>query len=480
MKVILAVYTLLIISIFSGFSQEKKHIIIDTDCAMDDLRAISLLLSRPEIEVEGIIASCGSLDPQTGAKKLLSLLSQFRLNITVAFGNEIKGVNPVWREFNKTVYWGEEIQLNNVIPTANKLFAEVLNAANEEITLVCLSNLNALAYLKKSNPELLKKIDEVIWYNDSYKPLAGVNYEWDKKSADEILDSDIKLTMISNLDKPQAKFTDELLKTAEMSNTPQGRIIFKSHNTDVVKEKMKTGEAEIWDELTVIYLLYNEAFEIQPDLSRIKKEYCVSYNADIVYEIYKDLINGIFNPEKSVVFNSFPVDKSLYMYDVREIMDSAIMLYGMDEWKACALTDEFHGHLGIFSLVGAKMGILAREYFGVGVDKLTVLSYAGFRPPYSCMNDGLQVSTGATLGQGTITVSNDSIKYAMADFSYKGKTIRIRLRDEYIKVVDRDIENALAKYSLSDQGYWELVRSNAIKHWLDWNRKDIFELEIIK
>ena len=41
------------------------------------------------------------------------------------------------------------------------------------------------------------------------------------------------------------------------------------------------------------------------------------------------------------------------------------------------MTDEFHGHLGVFSIVGAKMGIRAREIFGVGPDMLNVVTYAG-------------------------------------------------------------------------------------------------------
>ncbi len=45
---------------------------------------------------------------------------------------------------------------------------------------------------------------------------------------------------------------------------------------------------------------------------------------------------------------------------------------GYDEWKANVMTDEFHGHLGVFSIVGAKMGIKARELFGVGADMLEV------------------------------------------------------------------------------------------------------------
>ena len=37
--------------------------------------------------------------------------------------------------------------------------------------------------------------------------------------------------------------------------------------------------------------------------------------------------------------------------------------------------------LGIYSIIGAKMGLRTREYFDVGLDELLVVSYAGSQPP---------------------------------------------------------------------------------------------------
>jgi formylmethanofuran dehydrogenase subunit E len=51
---------------------------------------------------------------------------------------------------------------------------------------------------------------------------------------------------------------------------------------------------------------------------------------------------------------------------------------------------QFHEHLGIYSILGAKMGFRAREYFNVGIDELKIKSFVGSRPPVSCLNDGLE------------------------------------------------------------------------------------------
>ena len=84
-------------------------IIIDTDCGIDDMRAISLLLSRPEITIKAILLSDGSLSPSEGAGKIHSLLKEFDFdNIPVACGDLLKGVNPPWREFNRQISWGKE------------------------------------------------------------------------------------------------------------------------------------------------------------------------------------------------------------------------------------------------------------------------------------------------------------------------------------------------------------------------------------
>src|ERR1035437_7769076 len=87
----------------------KHTIIVDTDCAIDDMRAISLLLSRPEITIKAILLSDGSLSPGEGAIKIHSLLKEFNFdNIPVAGGDLLKGVNPPWREFNQQIIWGKE------------------------------------------------------------------------------------------------------------------------------------------------------------------------------------------------------------------------------------------------------------------------------------------------------------------------------------------------------------------------------------
>ncbi|HEY4785586.1 MAG TPA: FmdE family protein, partial [Bacteroidales bacterium] len=108
-----------------------------------------------------------------------------------------------------------------------------------------------------------------------------------------------------------------------------------------------------------------------------------------------------------------------------------------------------------------------------------VITYAGIRPPYSCLNDGIQVSTGATLGMGTIHLANDIITKPCAIFTYKNRSVQLSLKPEYLKRVDDDINEGIVKFGLMDDGYWKLIRRNAIIYWLTWNRNEIFDTKEI-
>ena len=103
------------------------------------------------------------------------------------------------------------------------------------------------------------------------------------------------------------------------------------------------------------------------------------------------------------------------------------------------------------------MGIRAKEYFGAGLDELCITSYTGLVPPFSCMNDGLQISTGATLGHGLIWVAGDSLQLPRADFSYMGTTIRMQLKEEYRLKLARRIREYEQFYGLRSDIYWELA-----------------------
>jgi inosine-uridine nucleoside N-ribohydrolase/formylmethanofuran dehydrogenase subunit E len=482
-------YTILVLVLLFGNGINSKPlpaklghtIIIDTDCAIDDMRAISLILSRPEILVKAILLTDGTLTPKVGTQKVVSLLHEFKCDsIPVVCGDTLSGINPPWREFNEGIRWAAYTDQRQEYPVASKFLSEILRSSVGKTTIVCLGPLTNIALIIQKEASLKTLIEKIIWYNDGVKPMQGFNYECDKNAVATIIKSGIRIDIISNLHKSDMVFNTSYYELCKQANSHLAKILSKVNEQPAVLEKIQQGHFKLNDDLVAIYLTNPELFDMNPMIPEVNVRFTQDYNSVAVNEVFADMIKGQYVAGRDIVFNSFPMRRELFTYDVRQVMDSAISRYGYDEWKANVMTDEFHGHLGVFSIVGAKMGIKARELFGVGPDLLEVISYAGTKPPYSCLNDGIQVSVGATLGMGTIQVSGDSITQPMADFTYKGRSIRIKLKAEYLEKVDADINEGIVKFGLMDDGYWKLIRRNALKYWVEWDRNKIFDIQELR
>lgn len=63
---------------------------------------------------------------------------------------------------------------------------------------------------------------------------------------------------------------------------------------------------------------------------------------------------------------------------------------------------EFHGHLGPYLVLGLKAGLYANQIFGREPMKTKAFIKTNTTPPQSCFADGVQFSTGCTLGKGNI------------------------------------------------------------------------------
>jgi len=474
------IYIIIAISnILAQSVKEKYPVIIDTDCAPDDLRAICLFAAIKEIDILAITTSDGALAPDEGLVKVNRLSAQiFPDGISIAAGRKLETTPPPWREYCQKIPWGNKPDDGNITDlNATGLIIEKISTAGEPVIFLCLGSLTNLydAYIK--SPETITKIKKVIWYNDGINPPAGPNYMRDKQAADFILSTNLIIEIISNLTKDEAYFDEILLENIEKITTPYAKSIAKSHRTTVLYERVTNGHLQIWDDLIPVYLLYPELFDMEPVLFKPNISINIDYSIEEVISKMIRIIAQKYSLEKNIVFESFPADPEFFRSDMKEYMDEIINKYGKKEWRICVLTNEMHGHLGIYSLIGAKMGLKAREIFKAGIDQIKVYSYAGNIQPLSCMNDGIQVSTGSTLGRGTITVFNDSIFQPKALFIFNNKKIEICLKENYKKQIEDDINQGIIKYGNLTSGYWKLIRKLGLKYWKEWDRNVIFDIE---
>ena len=462
---------------------KKESLIIDTDAAPDDLRAICMFLSVPEINVLAITTSDGSLSPEEGFYKVNTLLKSLNIyNISTGSGREMNSLSPGWKIFCKSIDWN----YNNVDTTgisnmyknnsAKDVIINKLLNSNDPVTLICLGSLTNLNDAINKSPGIKSKIKKIIWYNDYLNQKSSSNYNFDKVSADIIIKSDLLIDNISDLNNKSIIFDTTFLKSIDKIQTKYAKAISFSHHKTNIYNKIIEQHLKIWDDLIPVYILFPDLFDMEEDKKNPNHKYCTNYFFNPVREKIYEILSQIYDLSKNVSFEIFPVDSNQYKYDIKPYINNIINKYGKEEWKACVLTNEIHGHLGVYSIIGAKMGIKAREILNAPIDRITVVSYALSEPPLGCINDGLQVSTGATLGLGMITIVKDSIPLPEAIFEYKNRKVKIRLKEKYQQQIDYDLNQSILQYGNLTDGYWKLVRKLAIIYWEQWDRNEIFEI----
>lgn len=108
----------------------------------------------------------------------------------------------------------------------------------------------------------------------------------------------------------------------------------------------------------------------------------------------------------------------------------------MDLPDELAALERFHGHLGVYVTLGFRMGTIGRRAFG---------HYKGLRaavrsapePPMLCVVDGIQVSSGCTMGKGNISVEPASDPEVV--FEKEGRQLRVSLKPGWRERIDREM-----------------------------------------
>lgn len=91
---------------------------------------------------------------------------------------------------------------------------------------------------------------------------------------------------------------------------------------------------------------------------------------------------------------------------------------------------EFHGHVGPWVVTGFSLGKLAKKYIK-GLKSINISN--PLVPPKSCLIDGLQLSTGLTIGRGEVKLKK-SHKLVIV-FSGRIDEIKIILKSEMVKMI---------------------------------------------
>ena len=115
--------------------------------------------------------------------------------------------------------------------------------------------------------------------------------------------------------------------------------------------------------------------------------------------------------------------------------------------EALKQLEKFHGHLGPYVVLGFRMGEIANKILGKDFFSKSAIVYSGIHPPLSCIIDGVQISSGCTLGKGNIKVNNGNIP--KVEFRDKiGNKLEILLKNEIRNEIDTTVtEDNIIEYS---------------------------------
>ncbi|UCE45593.1 MAG: formylmethanofuran dehydrogenase subunit E family protein [Methanobacteriota archaeon] len=122
---------------------------------------------------------------------------------------------------------------------------------------------------------------------------------------------------------------------------------------------------------------------------------------------------------------------------------------------------DFHGHIGPFVVIGYRMGLVANKLLGVDPFAKTAVAFTGGKPPRSCLVDGIQLSSGCTLGKGNIDVVDLGEVAALFESKAGDRRVKVTLQAKLLETISATPSERLESlardfYSLSDDDLFEV------------------------
>jgi len=437
------------------------------------MRTITMLLASPDIRVLAVTVSPGALSVNKSYIKVKSLLNSFyHEGIPVGINRTSTFKSPEYVNPSKA-QWGDENGINpDIAPDFLSVINDILRQEKTKISFLCLGGLSTPQLALKEVLLFRQQVKEIIWSSNGLTDTQGFNYKTDPGAASDVLKGEIPVRAVKGFG--QAKiFSQELVDETGRINTKYGEKFYGFFQSDIAKGH--DFAYYITDEAVALFLQFPGFFKTE---SAGNNSWSIPLANSGATEGLIKMLKGE-TVSRNQVIKELPSDSSFYFDDLKPVVNEIINKYGFDEWTSGVFANELHRHLGVFAILGVKMGVRAREYFNTGVDEFTVTSFAGSEPPLSCMNDGIQVSTGATPGHGLLTVKNDPPTSPSAEFSYLDRKIKLTLKPEIAKKISDELKEINFTYGLDSNIYWELVRKNTIKYWKALDRHEIFIIEEI-
>jgi inosine-uridine nucleoside N-ribohydrolase len=240
-------------------------VVVDTDMALDDVRALALLMTADGLDLSLVTASDGASSPGAGCANARALLAYFgRTKVPVAAGRTLKMPAPAWRDWSERLRWPEGFRPASPCgakPRAADLISRTIRRLDPPVIYLCLGPMTNLADALRRDPGLRDRIGRVVYYGSAPDdPTPDWNTTRDPASARAVFASGAR---IENLWLPHDRllaFDDSWLERIRKSSTPAARLIASVHGDPAVEAHLREGGLRIWDEMAVLWVVQPESF----------------------------------------------------------------------------------------------------------------------------------------------------------------------------------------------------------------------------
>lgn len=400
-------------------SETHRHVIVDTDMGLDDVRAVFALLADSTLVIDAFVTVGGSAALGKGTDNLVGLLEASRSSsIPVIKGNDRAGLEPpAWRQTANSLGGAtfpppRKTKVTDFTPDGMAGLIE----QPPGVQYLALGPLGNLMAIEVGNPAGFRRIDAI------YIPavvrdgtMSDWNLVYDSEASETVFGSATRIVII---DISGAEEIDGVgfLSSLEGKSFP---VLWTERLLTGLGDE--TGHVMLYDDLATIGFLREDVLEFD------EQTYTARRTDDRGFELVSGPGGNVRVARLADYEGALAALRDLYAIGPldRHSHDHA------HEIPADALLTTFHGHLGPYVVIGYRMGKLALSeldsegHFGISAEV-----HSPRKTPRSCLIDGVQIGSGCTLGKGNIVVQ-EAPEPAWAMFTATGgEQVTIRLRPD--------------------------------------------------
>jgi hypothetical protein len=407
-----------------------RHVLVDTDMGIDDVRAIFALLADSSIVIDAFLTVGGSAALGRGGDNLVGLLEASGSSIIpVIRGRERAGLeSPPWRDTANTL-GGAAFPPPRRAKATDFTLQEVTGIIEQSpgVQYLGLGPLTNLWALKSQCPAGFRGI-HTIWIPAVVRggSVSDWNLIYDAEATEVVLDS---ATGVVIIDISGIRQIDGVgfLSSLDGESLPVLWV-----------ERLLLGLGDEADHVMLYDDLAAAAFLRRDLLEFDEQAYTARWADEGGFSLAPASGGNIRVARPDDLQETLAALRDLYM---RGPVDRHSHGH-THEVAAEALLRTLHGHLGPYVVIGYRMGRLAlSELHSEGHFGISAEVHSPRQTPRPCLIDGVQVGSGCTLGKGNIVVEEAS-EPAWATFTTAGgEQATILLRPDIPDLV-RDLVDA--------------------------------------